>query len=178
MIHSVTSLEWRLGRYKKLRHLSLIARQVSLCNPTSSHQRDFLRFPHFHFHTQFTFTFCSGNPICNKKCFWPPSLFPFVQLLPRYKPILPTAQWTKPLRNSELRILPKMITLAPIFSSQNYFRWKYLDVREGVQMKKTFLNGHCPDRSYPPPPRGATGNVVLFFGRQKRHLGAYYRIKF
>ena len=30
---------------------------------------------------------------------------------------------------------------------------------------------------YAPPPR-ATGNVVLFFSRQKRHLGAYYRIKF
>ena len=29
-----------------------------------------------------------------------------------------------------------------------------------------------------PPPRGATGNVVLFFSRQKRHLSAYYRIKF
>ena len=31
-------------------------------------------------------------------------------------------------------------------------------------MKKTFLNGHCPYRSYPPPPPpgGATGNVVLF----------------
>ena len=29
-----------------------------------------------------------------------------------------------------------------------------------------------------PPPRGATGNVVLFFGRQKRHLSAYYGIKF
>ena len=48
---------------------------------------------------------------------------------------------------------------------------KYLDkVREGVQTKQMFLNGHCPDR--------ATGNVVLFFGRQKRHLSAYYGIKF
>ena len=40
-------------------------------------------------------------------------------------------------------------------------------LREGVQMKKMFLNGHCPDRSYPPPPRGATGNVVLFFRPSK-----------
>ena len=51
-------------------------------------------------------------------------------------------------------------------------------LREGVQTKKTFLNGHCPDRSDRPPPRGATGNVVLFFGRQKRHLSAYCGIKF
>ena len=29
-----------------------------------------------------------------------------------------------------------------------------------------------------PPPRRATGNVVLFSGRQKRHFSAYYRIKF
>ena len=40
-------------------------------------------------------------------------------------------------------------------------------VREGVQTKKTFLNGHCPDRSDPPLPRGATGNVVLFFRPSK-----------
>ena len=41
-------------------------------------------------------------------------------------------------------------------------------LREGVhRRKKTFLNGHCPDRSDPPLPRGATGNVVLFFSRQK-----------
>ena len=33
-----------------------------------------------------------------------------------------SALWTKPLRKLELRILPKIITLAPIFSSQNYFR--------------------------------------------------------
>ena len=33
-----------------------------------------------------------------------------------------TALWRKPLRKLELRILPKMITLAPIFSIQNYFR--------------------------------------------------------
>ena len=38
------------------------------------------------------------------------------------------ALWRKPLRKVELRILSKIITFAPIFSSQNYFRWKYLDV--------------------------------------------------
>ena len=32
------------------------------------------------------------------------------------------ALWRKPLRKVELRILSKMITFAPIFSSQNYFR--------------------------------------------------------
>ena len=30
-----------------------------------------------------------------------------------------------------------------------------------------FLNGHCPDRSYPLPPRGGTGKVVLFFRPSK-----------
>ena len=34
----------------------------------------------------------------------------------------------KPLRNLEIKNLQKMMTLAPIFSSQNYFRWKYLEV--------------------------------------------------
>ena len=32
--------------------------------------------------------------------------------------------------------------------------------------KKTFLNGHCPDRS-DSPPCGATGKVVLFFQPSK-----------
>ena len=51
-------------------------------------------------------------------------------------------------------------------------------VREGVQMKKTFLNGHCPYRSYPPPSPRGNGQRGPFFGRQKRHLSAYYGIKF
>ena len=38
------------------------------------------------------------------------------------------ALWRKPLRKVELRILSKIITFASIFSSSNYFRWKYLDV--------------------------------------------------
>ena len=72
---------------------------------------------------------------------------------------------------------PTIGTLENIYLD-DYFSIDIYVIREGVQMKKTFLNGHCPDRSYPPPPRGATSNVVLIFGRQKRHLGAYYRIKF
>ena len=32
------------------------------------------------------------------------------------------ALWRKPLTNLELRIFAKIMTLAPIFSSQNYFR--------------------------------------------------------
>ena len=45
-------------------------------------------------------------------------------------------------------------------------------------MKKTFLNRHCPDRSCPPPPAGQRATWSFFFGRQKRHLDTYYRIKF
>ena len=60
--------------------------------------------------------------------------------------------------------------LEVLTDKKSQFKWIiHAKVREGVQMKKTFLNGHCPYRSYPPP-GGATGNVVLFFGRQKRHL--------
>ena len=39
-----------------------------------------------------------------------------------------SALCVKPLRNLEIKNLRKMLTLAPIFSSQNYFRWKYLEV--------------------------------------------------
>ena len=39
-----------------------------------------------------------------------------------------SALCVKPLRNLEIKNLQKMMTLAPIFSSQNYFRWKYLEV--------------------------------------------------
>ena len=35
------------------------------------------------------------------------------------------ALWRKPLRKLELRILPKMITFAPIFSIQNYFSFTF-----------------------------------------------------
>ena len=42
--------------------------------------------------------------------------------------------------------------------------------------KKTFLNGHCPFRGGGGRPM--PGWFGPFFGRQKRHLGAYYRIKF
>ena len=52
-------------------------------------------------------------------------------------------------------------TLLPVNTSSLLPSW-VVSVREGVRMKKTFLNGHCPYRSYPPLPRGATGNVVLF----------------
>ena len=47
-----------------------------------------------------------------------------------------------------------------------------LTLREGVQTKKTFLNGQCPSGIAqigltPPPPRGGTGKVVLFFRPSK-----------
>ena len=60
----------------------------------------------------------------------------------------------------------------------NYYEYKYGGLRKGrrpIKKKKTFLNGHCPDRSYPHPPlapptgRG-NGQRGPFFGRQKRHL--------
>ena len=34
------------------------------------------------------------------------------------------------------------------------------------KLKKTFLNGHCPDRSYPPSPRG-NGQCGPFFRPSK-----------
>ena len=42
----------------------------------------------------------------------------------------------------------------------------FVFVREGVQTKKTFLNGHCPDRSDPPPSRG-NGQRGPFFRPSK-----------
>ena len=53
-----------------------------------------------------------------------------------------------------------------------------IQVREGVQMEKTFLNGHCPYRSYPPPPGRGNGQRGPFFRPSKTTFSAYYRIKF
>ena len=50
-------------------------------------------------------------------------------------------------------------TIFQIYINSNYTFFAILYLREGVYSEKTFLNGHCPDRSYPPR---ATGNVVLF----------------
>ena len=58
-----------------------------------------------------------------------------------------------------------------ILRSANRFRrqkftFKSRSIREGVHRKKTFLNGHCPDRSYPPSPRG-NGQRGPFFRPSK-----------
>ena len=44
------------------------------------------------------------------------------------------------------------------------------EVREDINGKKTFSFGHCPNHLNPPPPDPNSGNLVLFFGRQKRRF--------
>ena len=39
-------------------------------------------------------------------------------------------------------------TIFQIYINSNYTFFAILYLREGVYSKKTFLNGHCPDRSY------------------------------
>ena len=65
-------------------------------------------------------------------------------------------------------------TIFQIYINSNYTFFAILYLREGVYSEKTFLNGHCLDRSYPP----GQWAMWSFFGRQKRHLSAYYQIKF
>ena len=45
-------------------------------------------------------------------------------------------------------------------------------LREGVRMKKTFLNGHCPYRSHPPhpPPRAGQRATWSFFSAVKNDI--------
>ena len=45
------------------------------------------------------------------------------------------------------------------YNDDNFF----ILIREGVQMKKTFLNGHCPYRSYPPLPAGQRATWSFFW---------------
>ena len=49
-------------------------------------------------------------------------------------------------------------------------------IREDIRRKKTFSFGHCPNHLTPPHDPNS-GNLVLFFGRQKRRFSAYYRTK-
>ena len=44
-----------------------------------------------------------------------------------------------------------------------------LAIREDIKRKKTFSFGHCPNHLNPPPDPNS-GNLVLFFGRQKRRF--------
>ena len=43
-------------------------------------------------------------------------------------------------------------------------------VREDIGTKKTFSFGHCPNPLNPPPHDPNSGNLVLFFGRQKQRF--------
>ena len=43
-------------------------------------------------------------------------------------------------------------------------------LREDIGTKKTFSFGHCPNHLNPPPPDPNSGNLVLFFLRQKRRF--------
>ena len=40
-------------------------------------------------------------------------------------------------------------------------------LREGVNEKKTFSFGHCPNHLNPPPHHPNSGNLVLFFRKSK-----------
>ena len=43
----------------------------------------------------------------------------------------------------------------------------FCPLREGVNEKKTFSFGHCPNHLTPPPPDPNLGNLVLFFWTSK-----------
>ena len=50
-------------------------------------------------------------------------------------------------------------------------------LREDIKRKKTFSFGHCPNHLNPPPDLNS-GNLVLFFLRQKRRFGRMTGKKF
>ena len=58
--------------------------------------------------------------------------------------------------------------LKQCFCTQNNLFCENL-VREDIARKKTFSFGHCPNHLTPPPDPNS-GNLVLFFGRQKRRF--------
>ena len=54
-----------------------------------------------------------------------------------------------------------------------------MNIREGLNEKKTFSLGHCPNHLNPTPrPDPNSGNLVLFFGRQKRRFAHMTEIFF
>ena len=63
-------------------------------------------------------------------------------------------------------------------STKFKFTWKISWYREQYVLKTiTFIFRHCPNYIYPPPAPNS-GKVVLLFGCQKVHWGAYHRVKF
>ena len=56
-------------------------------------------------------------------------------------------------------------------------KWSNMRLREGVNWKKTFSFGHCPNHLTPPPMTPIRATWSFFFGRQKRRFNAYYRTK-
>ena len=50
-----------------------------------------------------------------------------------------------------------------------HFDYWNTSLREDLNRKKTFSFGHCPNPLTPPPDPNS-GNLVLFFGRQKRRF--------
>ena len=68
--------------------------------------------------------------------------------------------------NRKINIIQKIPTgsLNSIVNCQSFFR-------EDIRKKKTFSFGHCPNHLNPPPPLDPnSGNLVLFFLRQKRRF--------
>ena len=57
-----------------------------------------------------------------------------------------------------------------------YFN-EWFPFREDINRKKTFSFGHYPDHLNPPPDPNS-GNLVLFFGRQKRRFARMTEIVF
>ena len=51
-------------------------------------------------------------------------------------------------------------------------------LRKDINRKQTFSFRHCPNNLTPPPPDPNSGNLVLFFGRQKRRLARMTKIFF
>ena len=55
-----------------------------------------------------------------------------------------------------------------IFLHGPRYIWVWVSIREDINSKRTFSFGHCPNHlNTPPPPPPNSGNLVLFFGRQK-----------
>ena len=62
------------------------------------------------------------------------------------------------------------------FQPNSSLHERYPDIGSSMFWKQ-FIFRHCPNYIYPPPAPNS-GKVVLLFGCQKVHWGAYHRVKF
>ena len=77
-----------------------------------------------------------------------------------------------------------LVSLKTFVMASEKFRAVDIDIhilerafREDINTKKTFSFGHCPNHLTPPPDPNS-GNLVLFFGRQKRRFARMTEIFF